>query len=275
MKVQESKTKRPAQRNVFLNFLFVILCLITSHSLNAQTSKESPVQLLDSNRFEEVVSMNKNLCSEKCGNSESKELITQMGAENVGDPCNQLGVAYMGMNYFKPAIAAFKEAILCDDSGRYHSNLALAYVYDKDYQSAEIHYKKAIDLLPRNSNEFSSKINYSILLIKKKEYSKAEMFLREAVENKAHLFYTYLYLGYTLYQQKKYTEALSFYDRGIKMNPNYADLYIYRAYVYFQLNNLSGADLDLNQAEILSSETINPRIHQLRNIIRTRIQGNK
>lgn len=272
MKIQESKTKKPDLRNVFL---IVIICLINPRFLNAQTSNEPPVRLLDSNRFEDVVSMNKNLCSEKCGNSESKGLISQMGAENVGDPCNRLGVAYMGMNYFKPAITAFKKAILCDDSSKYHSNLALAYVYDKDYQSAEIHYKKAIDLLPRNSNEFSPKINYSILLIKKKEYSKAENFLREAVQNEAHLFYAYLYLGYTLYQQKKYTDALSFYDRGIKMNPNYADLFIYRAYAHFQLNNLSGADLDLNQAEILSSETVNPRIHQLRNLIRTRIQGYK
>ncbi|WP_167881224.1 tetratricopeptide repeat protein [Leptospira gomenensis] len=258
-------------------FIRTVLIGLFLHSayLRAQDPKESSLRLLDSNRFEEVVSANRNLCEKTCGNPETKELVSQMEGTNSAVFCNRLGVAYMGMQDFKRAIAAFKNAIFCDDSSKHHSNLALAYTYDKDHTSAEIHYKKAMDLSSRNPDDSLPKINYSIMLIKKKEYSNSESILRETVTNKDHLFYAELFLGYTLYQQKKFTEALSHYDRGIGLNPNYADLYVYRAYAHFQLNQLTSAEMDLNQAETIRSEGVNPRIHQLRSLIQRRIQGNR
>ncbi|EMF71522.1 tetratricopeptide repeat protein [Leptospira interrogans] len=254
-------------------FLLSPAFLLTNRALFAEPETEDTFRLLETGRYAEAASKYTNLCGKGCGNTDVKELVSSFETENVGDHCNRLGVAYMGLKNFKAAIRSFQLAVSCKDSSKFHSNLALAFSYDHNSKLAEIHYEKSMSLAGNDPGSFSAMLNYSIFLIKKKDFSKAEELLQEVIHHKVHLFYARLYLGYSFYQRKKFEEALSQFDQGIQENQKYPDLYLYRAYSKYQLNNLAGAEYDLNQAELLEPEFKNPKIDQLRSLIARRNQG--
>ena len=144
---------------------------------------------------------------------------------------------------YDAAALRLKQAIALDPSmARAHDNLALCYEHLGDFDEAERHYRRAIEL-----NRGQAKpspwphVNLAALLVVSDRLDEAEALLREALHFDARLPQAHYRLGQILEKRGKLPEAIESLNRAVELDSNYAEPYYTLGRAYTRVGDEEGA----------------------------------
>jgi len=98
-----------------------------------------------------------------------------------------------------------------------HFNCGLSLYKQKKYDEAEKHYKEALKLNPKDAK---AHINYGLLLFEQKRYDEAEKHYKEALKDPNYAAKAHINYGLLLFEQKRCDEAEKHYKEALKLNPD-------------------------------------------------------
>jgi tetratricopeptide (TPR) repeat protein len=201
---------------------------------------------------------------------------------------NNLGLLYHQKGEYKQAAEYFKKAISIKSKDTYYLNLANSLVYLKDYNEAEVAYKKSLDINPENVNtkislakfyESIDRINdairywedlvdsydnesFDIELVKKymalAKYEKAISLLYN-VSSKGENALVYYYIGICEFNLKNFGNAEIAFKKSLGIKPDFTD-----ARHYLAINYLSKGEYFNAIKEFDYIITIEPENHKVK-----------
>ncbi len=102
-----------------------------------------------------------------------------------------------------------------------------------------------------------------------KQYAKAIVDLRKAIEKKPNFYQAHSALGYALRRTAQYEAALEAYDEALRLRPFYAQAIEYRAETYLALNRLD----EVKEAYVRLFGVDRPRADELMQAIEVWLEG--
>lgn len=102
-----------------------------------------------------------------------------------------------------------------------------------------------------------------------KQYAKAIVDLRKAIEKKPNFYQAHSSLGYALRRTAQYDAALEAYGEALRLRPFYAEAIEYRAETYLALNRLD----EVKQAYVRLFGVDRPRADELMQAIKVWLEG--
>ena len=115
-----------------------------------------------------------------------------------------------------------------------YNNLGAMYYLDKNMDSAEKEFKKAIELNPREPMAHN---NLGLVYANQNKFIEAEEEYKKEIENNPYYDSVYYNLGLLYYKQKKYTEAEYNWKKTLELNPNYFDAIKALIVYYYEQKN--------------------------------------
>ncbi|MGH7783724.1 MAG: TPR end-of-group domain-containing protein, partial [Candidatus Binatia bacterium] len=121
---------------------------------------------------------------------------------------------------FQPAIAAASKAVEIDDSlSEGHASLGFSlHAGDHDWEKAEFHLRRSIELNPGNANAY---VWYSMVLCTEGRFTDALEFARRSVELDPLTPFNHHNVGWLLYFARRYDEAVVHYMKLASDFPDY------------------------------------------------------
>ncbi len=146
---------------------------------------------------------------------------------------------------------ALKELLIAEDldprNPVIHSNLGLVYFLRQRFELSERHYLQAISLQPDYTE---AKNNLARVYIENGQYKKAEVFLREALEDLTYPEYAGIYANYGVleFKRKKYQSAKSFLKKSLASDRENCVTHVYLGRSFLELKELVPSTDQLEKA---------------------------
>jgi tetratricopeptide (TPR) repeat protein len=121
---------------------------------------------------------------------------------------------------------------------------AVKEIEKKQFDEAEQHLRKAIELNPRL---VEAHVNLAALLMQKKSYAEAETFLRKAYEVDPKSLLVLLNLGITLDHLGKYTDAISTLREALQLEPGLVAAHLYLGVALVETDKFKEAEPELER----------------------------
>jgi tetratricopeptide (TPR) repeat protein len=147
------------------------------------------------------------------------------------------------------ALPLFLKAIQQDaDHAAAHEGVALASSLASDWDTAEKHFAKLIQLQPMEARHY---INLGTLYNRKGDFQRAVDTLRRALQRDRKNAHGYFNLGLAYRKLKQTAMSVSAYKEAIKINPEFAEAYMNLANVLVDMGSLQQAVQMFKKALIL------------------------
>jgi len=160
-----------------------------------------------------------------------------------------IGACYQALEQYNDAILYYKKALDLDQSNpTSHYFLGLAYLYNGDFQNAEISLKKALELdsvNPDISDAFKSLkfaksekiMQEGLTLLEADKTKEALSKFNEALEVCSENGYAHYYKGFILDSQNASDKAITEFKKSLELNPELTIAYYSLAVAYDNINN--------------------------------------
>ncbi|MBB3211003.1 tetratricopeptide (TPR) repeat protein [Herbaspirillum sp. Sphag1AN] len=161
--------------------------------------------LIDAKRYKEAVSVL------------LKALEIQI---NFAPAHTNLGIAFQEMNMLDDALECHKTSLLLDPTDIYAQNkIADTYIKLKKYDAAHEHYRRIIELAPKDPNSYT-KLGSSYFATEDR-YEEAMALFQKALDIAPQHALTLNNMGAVMYDHGETVAALEYFHRAIALKPNY------------------------------------------------------
>lgn len=146
----------------------------------------------------------------------------------------QLGIEYMRHGDNKKALNPFKKALELDHNyAEAHHVIALVYEKLGKTKQARRHYQKALSLKPKDSHTL---INYGSFLCKRNQWEEADKHFLKALENPAYKSpeIPYANAGLCALRNKNFTKAETYLRQALQNNPKFSRALYYMARLNYE-----------------------------------------
>ena len=170
------------------------------------------------------------------------------------------GIARQSSGLFELAIQDYTRGLeLSPNDLSMMSNLAIAYIQQKDYDEAEKALEELIKAYPKNSFGYLTR---GTMYIEKGDTTLALIDYTKSIEIDPYYAPCYGNRAIILYLTNQFQEALADLNEAIRLNTRESGYYINRGLVRYQLNDLRGAMADYDQVVSMDSRNLIARFNR-------------
>ncbi|MFA5858404.1 MAG: tetratricopeptide repeat protein [Elusimicrobiota bacterium] len=141
-----------------------------------------------------------------------------------------------------------------------HRNLGVMYYFGNDFDKAEFHYRKALEL---NPYEPMAHNNLGLIYSNKNMLSEAEQEFNNELRINPSYDIAHFNLGLLYYRSNRFDLAEKFWKDTLKLNPDYAEAHYDLAVMYCQANRYDYARFHLTKAQECGYTQISPQLVKL------------
>ena len=180
------------------------------------------------------------------------------------------GIARQSMEMFESAINDYIRGLeLQPNDMSMMSNLAIAYIQQKNYNEAEKAMAELIKAYPQNSFGYLTR---GTMYLEMGDTTLALNDFNKSIEIDPYYAPCYGNRAIVLYQTHRFEEALSDLNEAIRLNTRESGYYINRGLIRYQLNDLRGAMADYDQ--VVAMDSRNLIAHFNRGLLRFQVGDN-
>jgi tetratricopeptide (TPR) repeat protein len=180
------------------------------------------------------------------------------------------GIARQSMEKYSLAIADYQRGLeLRPDDRPMMTNMAIAYIQNKDIPNAEVAFENLIKAYPKFSLGYLTR---GAMYMEKGDTALALNDYNKAVEIDPYYAPCYGNRAIVLYQTNKLKEALADLNEAIRLNTRESGYYINRGLVRYQMNDLRGAMADYDQVVAMDDRNLIARFN--RGLLRFQVGDN-
>lgn len=160
--------------------------------------------------------------------------------------------------------AARKALELDDTLAETHNSMGLVKsVYNRNWQQAETHYRRAIELNPNYAIAYGW---YGMLLSAEKRFNEAETQLRKAEQLDPTSRNIAVYLTVNLYNARQFDRAIEQSRKALELDPKLSTAYLYLSQSFEQKEMFDQAvEFDLERQKIIDPKSVEPLREAYRN----------
>jgi len=161
-----------------------------------------------------------------------------MSHDRLDELC-QTAQSHLEQGRAAEAVPLFRQAVVDNsDHAAAHEGLALASSLVADWETAEKHFAKLIQLQPVEARHY---INLGTMYNRKGDYQKAVDTLRRALQRDRKSAPGYFNLGLAYRKLKQLAMSVSAYKEALKISPEFAEAYLNLANVLIDMGSLQQA----------------------------------
>jgi tetratricopeptide (TPR) repeat protein len=139
---------------------------------------------------------------------------------NFAPAHTNLGIAFQEMDMLKDALECHKTSLLLDPTDIYAQNkIADTYIKQKEYDKANEHYQRVIELAPKDPNSYTKLA--SSLFSHQDRYEEAMALFHKALEVDPKHPVTLNNVGATMYDYGQTVSSLQYFKDALALKPNY------------------------------------------------------
>jgi len=139
---------------------------------------------------------------------------------NFAPAHTNLGIAFQEMDMLKDALECHKTALLLDPTDIYAQNkIADTYIKQKEYDKANEHYRRVLELAPKDPNSYTKLA--SSLFTHQDRYEEAMALFHQALEVDPKHPVTLNNIGATMYDYGETVSSLQYFKDALALKPNY------------------------------------------------------
>ncbi|RFB68738.1 MULTISPECIES: tetratricopeptide repeat protein [unclassified Herbaspirillum] len=139
---------------------------------------------------------------------------------NFAPAHTNLGIAFQEMDMLKDALECHKTSLLLDPTDIYAQNkIADTYIKQKDYDKANEHYRRVLELAPKDPNSYTKLA--SSLFTHQDRYEEAMALFHKALEVDPKHPITLNNVGATMYDYGETVSSLQYFKDALALKPNY------------------------------------------------------
>ncbi len=153
-------------------------------------------------------------------------VVNESNMKKAAEVNAKLGLAYMRQGRYEVALHKLRKALKEDrNNADAHQYMAVLYGRLKRPKKAELHFKKALELMPDSS--LSSRVaavrnNYAVFLCRQKQYDKANRYFAMVLKDPLYQLRADLFenMGKCRQDEGNLHQAEEFYSKALKLNPH-------------------------------------------------------
>lgn len=153
-------------------------------------------------------------------------VVNERNIKKAAEVNAKLGLDYMRQGHYEVALHKLLKALKQDsNNANAHQYIAILYSRLKRPKKAELHFKKALEIMPDSS--LSSQVaavrnNYAVFLCRRKQYDEANRYFAMVLKDPLYQLRADLFenMGKCNQVEGKLHEAEEFYNKALKLNPH-------------------------------------------------------
>lgn len=171
-------------------------------------------------------------------------------AQTPEDALIERGNAMREKGAYAEALKIYQEVLAKNPKNHTaYNEMGVMYYYQGDAPSAEINFRKAVELKPDYTTAF---VNLANLFFKLEKFEETLVFAQKAIKISADCVDAHYVIGRVYIEQNDFLGAIAYFTKAIKIDNNYTDAYQWRGFSYHKIKKYELALIDFTRMIELS-----------------------